>query len=130
MVEWPWRRGADEADGVGDEDETADEADHPEALVVCAFQDGTIAVYEDRVVVDRPGRSRFDDLAIPLAEVVDIDYDEGITIGYLQVERAGVAPDPGGLMSDPVNERTVHFGRGNRECARRARDAILERAGG
>jgi hypothetical protein len=127
MVNWPWRRGGDE-DGVGDE--SNDKADHPNALVVCQFQDGTIAVYEDRVVLDRPGRSRFDDATIPLAEVGGVDYEEGITIGYLQVERTGVTPDAGGLMSDPVNERTVHFGRGNRKCARRARDAILERAGG
>jgi hypothetical protein len=128
MVEWPWRRGSD-GDETDDHPDGTGEGDHPDALVVCSFQDGTIAVYEDRVVVDRPGRSRFDDVSIPLAEVVDVDYEEGITICYLQVERAGVDPDPGGLMSDPVNERTVHFGRGSRDCARRARDAILERAG-
>jgi hypothetical protein len=119
MVEWPWS-------GSGDEVEDP----HADALVVCAFQDGTIAVYEDRVVVDRPGRSRFDDATFPFESVVGVDYDEGITVGYLQVEIDGVAPDAGGLFSDPVNERTVHFGRGNRDCAREARDAILERAGG
>jgi len=120
MVRWPWRRGA----------ETDDEDDHPDAVVVCRFQDGTLVVYEERVVVERPGRSRFDDVAIPLAEVVGVDYDEGLTIGYLQIERTGVDPDAGGLLSDPVNERTVHFGRGDRSCARRARDAVLERASG
>lgn len=125
MVRWPWGRGADEGD---DEDEDRD--DHSDAVVVCRFQDGTLAVYDDRVVVERPRRSRFADATIPLAEVVGVDYDEGITIGYLQVERAGVDPDDGGLLSDPVNERTVHFGRGNRSCARRARDAVVERASG
>jgi hypothetical protein len=117
MVRLPWGRNANESDG-GD--------DHPDAVVVCRFQDGTLVVYDDRVVVERPPRSRFADTTIPLAEVVGIDYDEGITIGYLQVERAGVDPDDGGLLSDPVNERTVHFGRGNRSCARRARDAVEE----
>ncbi|MFB6169048.1 MAG: hypothetical protein ABEJ43_09415 [Haloferacaceae archaeon] len=121
MVEWPWRRGEDDGEsGAG----------HPDAVVVCAFQDGTIAVYEDRVAVERPGRSRFDDVTIPLASVVGVDYDEGLTVGYLQVEHADIDSDAGGLMSDPVNERTVHFGRGSRACARRARDAVLERATG
>jgi hypothetical protein len=120
MVRWPWRRGG-EAD---------DEDDYPDAVVVCRFQDGTLVVYDERVVVERPGRSRFEDVTIPLTEVVGVDYDEGLTIGYLQVERTGVDPDAGGLLSDPVNERTVHFGRGDRSCARRARDAVLERARG
>jgi hypothetical protein len=122
MVRLPWRR--DSSDGAEEPDE------HEDALVVCAFQDGTIAVYEDRVVIERVRRSRFDDVTIPLAEVRDVDYSEGITIGYLQVERVGVTPDEGGLLSDPVNERTVHFGRGDRKCAQRARDTILERATG
>jgi hypothetical protein len=121
MVDWPWQRGRDR---------DADDEEYPDSLVVCRFQDGTLVVYGDRVVVERPGRSRFDDVEIPLAEVVGVDYDEGITVGYLQVERQGVDPDRGGLLSDPVNERTVHFGRGGRRCAREARDAILERADG
>ena len=57
-------------------------------------------------------------------------FATGLTIGYLQVERAGVEGDTAGLLSDPVDEGTVHFGRGQRDCAREARDAILERAGG
>jgi hypothetical protein len=119
MVNWPWRDGDEESENP-----------HIDALVVCAFQDGTIAVYPDRVVIDRPGRSRFDDATFPLESVIGVDYDEGITVGYLQVEIDGVTSDPSGLLSDPVNERTVHFGRGNRECAREARDTIRERAGG
>jgi hypothetical protein len=115
MVDWPWS---------GSENEDP----HADALVSCAFQDGTIAVHEDRVVIERTRRSRFDDREFPFEEVVGVDYDEGLTIGYLQVELVGVDPDRGSLFSDPVNERTVHFGRGNRDCAREARDAILERA--
>lgn len=129
MVQWPWRRGPDEAgDDAPDDDEQVDT--HADALVTCRFQDGTIAVHEDRVVIERTRRSRFEDTDFQFETVVDVDYDEGITVGYLQLRIEGIDPDSGGLLSDPVNERTVHFGRGNRDCARAARDAILERAGG
>ena len=129
MVQWPWRRGPDEAgDDASDDDEQVDT--HADALVTCRFQDGTIAVHEDRVVIERTRRSRFEDTDFQFETVVDVDYDEGITVGYLQLRIEGIDPDSGGLLSDPVNERTVHFGRGNRDCARAARDAILERAGG
>ncbi|PSP57932.1 hypothetical protein BRC72_08280 [Halobacteriales archaeon QH_7_66_36] len=129
MVQWPWRRGSDEAgDDAPDDDEQVDT--HADALVTCRFQDGTIAVHEDRVVIERTRRSRFEDTDFQFETVVDVDYDEGITVGYLQLRIEGIDPDSGGLLSDPVNERTVHFGRGNRDCARAARDAILERAGG
>jgi hypothetical protein len=120
-------------DGDGDDGEDADDADadpHAEAVVVCAFQDGTLVVYEDRVCIERPARSRFDDTTVPFDDVSGVDFDTGITIGYLQLELVGITPDTGGLLSDPVNERTVHFGWGDRACAKRARDAILERARG
>lgn len=120
MVRLPWR---------GDADDT-DAASHADAAVVCSFQDGTLAVYEDAAVIERASRSTFADKTIPLDEVVGVDYAEGITIGYLQIEQAGVEPDAGGLLSDPVNENTLHFGRGDRDCARDARDAILERVRG
>jgi hypothetical protein len=99
-------------------------------VVVCEFQDGTIAVYDDRVVIERVSRSKFDDRTIPLEEVTGVDYSKGITIGYLQVQQTGFDASSGGLLSDPVDENTVHFGRDGRDCASEARDAILERASG
>jgi hypothetical protein len=123
MVDLPWGR---DGEARGDGTDSVDE--HADATVVCEFQDGTIAVYEDRVVIERVGRSTFDGETIPATEIRGVDYSEGITIGYLQVEQTGVEVDAGGLLSDPVNENTVHFGRGNRECARTARDEILSLA--
>jgi hypothetical protein len=82
------------------------------------------------MVIERTRRSRFDDTDFQFETVVGVDYDEGITVGYLQLWVEGIDPDSGGLLSDPVNERTVHFGRGNRDCAQEARDAILKRAEG
>jgi len=125
MIDLPWGRGGDESEPTADA-----ESNHPDAVVVCAWQDGTLVVYGDRVVIERVSRSSFDDKTIPVDEITGVDYDEGITIGYLQVEQAGVPVDTGGLLSDPVNENTLHFGRGAREEARAARDAILERARG
>lgn len=134
MVRLPWRRGSgeeteetDDPDGAGEP--TAAEAG-PEPVVSCAFQDGTLSVYDDRVTIERPGRSRFEDVSIPAGEITGVEFSTGLTIGYLQIERAGVEGDTAGLLSDPVDEGTVHFGRGERDCAREARDAILERAGG
>ncbi|MFB6090003.1 MAG: hypothetical protein ABEJ97_03000 [Halobellus sp.] len=124
MVEFPWSRGA--ADGASG----ADDADHPEALVVCSFQDGTLVVYPDRVVIERVDRSRFDDKTIPVDEIEGVDLSNGITIGYIQIEQAGVPVDTGGLLSDPVNENTLHFGYGGRDCAAKARTEILAHATG
>lgn len=119
MVDLPW---------IGDsesETENADpESEHADAAVVCAFQDGTLAVYDDRVIIERVSRSQFEDKTIPAAAIHGIDYDEGITIGYLQLELSGVEPDTGGLLSDPINENTLHFGRGDRGCARKAREIL------
>ncbi|MFB6207465.1 MAG: DUF4429 domain-containing protein [Haloglomus sp.] len=129
MVDVPWRRSSDgDADADADEGPTPDP--HADAVVVCEFQDGTIAVYDDRVVIERVSRSRFDDRTISLDEVTGVDYSEGITIGHLQLEQTGVDASSGGLLSDPVDENTVHFGRGSRDCAREVRDAVLERASG
>lgn len=123
MIDLPWGR-----DGGEKSDEGTDPADeHTDAIVVCVFQDGTLAVYDDRVVIERAARSKFDDKTIPADELRDVDYSEGITIGYFQIVQTDIEPDTGWLLSDPVNENTVHFGRGNRECARTARDEILSR---
>jgi hypothetical protein len=120
MVRLPWRDGSEENGS-----ET-----HPDAVVVCECQDGTLAVYEEAVHVERVSRSKFGDKTIPVDEISGVDYSGGITIGYIQIEQTGVPVGAGGLFSDPVNENTLHFGRGDRECAREARDAILERARG
>lgn len=117
MVRLPWRDDGD--DDIGEDSD---------ALVECSFQDGSLFVYDDRVRIARPGRSRFDDKTVDMDRITDVRYDKGLTIGYLQIEEAGVEADSGGLLSDPIDENTVHFGRGGRECARSARDAITERA--
>lgn len=124
MMDLPWRRSDEDAETGGDD------APHADAIVACTFQDGTIAVYDDRVVIERVSRSKFDDRTIPVDEITGVDHQKGITIGYLQVQQTGVEATSGGLLSDPVDSNTVHFGRGNRDCAKRARDAILERADG
>jgi hypothetical protein len=126
MVDLPWR-GAEDAN----DDPTTDEpAAHADAVVVCECQDGTLAVYEEEVVLERVARSKFDDVTVPMAEIAGVTYEAGITMGYLQVERVGAALDSGGLLSDPVDPYTLHFQRSGRESAREARDAILERATG
>jgi hypothetical protein len=125
MVDLPWRSDSE----VDDPAEAVDlELSPADAVVVCEFQDGTLAVHDERVAIERSSRSAFDDKTIPMAEIVGLEYAKGLTIGYLQLEVAGVEPDAGGWFSDPVNENTVHFGRGQRECARDARDEILSRA--
>jgi hypothetical protein len=127
MVKIPWRGSSDTTDGGS----AADDSDaHADAIVVCAFQDGTIAVYPDRVEIERTKRSRFEDKTIPTDEITGVDFATGITIGYLQVEQVGVDVDAGGLLSDPINENTVHFSRGGRDCAKTAREEILTHASG
>lgn len=124
MVKLPW--GGDDGDAaVG---EPTDE--HPDAVLVCEFQDGTLVVYEDRVVIERVERSKFDDRTIPADEITGVDHEPGITVGYFQIEQTGVPVDSGGMLSDPVNQNTLHFTRSGRECAKQARDVILERARG
>jgi hypothetical protein len=144
MVRLPWRRrdpeddegddegaSSDERDGAesGADAEAATDADGDAPLVRCEFQDGTVSVHADRVRIERPARSRFDDRTIPMEEVEGVTLETGVTIGHLQVVQRGVEPDAGGFLSDPVDPNTVHFTRGGRECAREARDAILSRAG-
>ena len=124
----PWRGDDDDPDDGTGGATGAD--DHSDAVVVCAFQDGTLAVYRDRVEIHRVGRSRFDDRTIPAEEVTGVDFSKGITIGYIQIEQAGVTADSGGLLSDPVNANTLHFGRGGRDCASEAREEILAHARG
>lgn len=124
MINLPWSR-------KGETHPSEDsQTDHEDAMVVCEFQDGTLAVYADRVVIERVSRSNFEDRTIPTTEITGVDFDSGITIGYIQIEQVNVPVDSGGLLSDPVNPNTVHFDRSGRKCARKARDAILEHAQG
>ncbi|MFB6227941.1 MAG: hypothetical protein ABEH88_05055 [Halobacteriales archaeon] len=126
MVNLPWIGSNTDATDEGENEP----AEHADAVAACEFQDGSVAVYDQEVVIERVSRSKFVDKTIPAEEISGIDYSEGITIGYVQIEQSGIEVDAGGLFSDPVNENTLHFGRGDRECARELRDAILERARG
>ncbi|MFB6352699.1 MAG: hypothetical protein ABEJ92_01310 [Halobacteriales archaeon] len=119
MVRWPWSGTAD--DGDGDPRGGID----VEPSLVCDFQDGTLYVYDDHVFIERAGPSDFDDKAIPRDEIVDVTYESGLAIGFLQIEQAGVEPATGGFLTSPVGENTLHFGRRDRECAMRAREALL-----
>lgn len=89
-----------------------------------------MAVYADRVVIERADGSMFDDVTIPMATIDGVEFTPGILTGHLQVRQTGVDLDDGGLLSHPVDENTLHFSRTDRQCARRARDAILEHSGG
>jgi len=120
MVKLPWGSRGDDAPGPNE---------HAAAVVACEFQDGTLAVYEDELVIERVPRSRFSDKTIPLDAVTGVEYDGGITVGYLQIQQRGVEADGAGMFSDPVDENTLHFTRGDRACAERARDAIREAVG-
>ena len=128
MVDLPWR-GTDDDPDDGKRGATAAE-DHPDAIVVCEFQDGTLAVYPDRVEIHRVGRSRFDDRTILADQITGVDFSKGITIGYIQIEQVDVPVDTGGLLSDPVNGNTLHFSRADRDCATEAREEILAHARG
>lgn len=97
-------------------------------LVSCEFQGGTLSVYEDRVTIERTKRSMFEDTTIPIDEIEDVQYSRGVMTGHIQICRAGVAADTGGLLSHPIDENTLHFPRTGRSCAAEARDAILARA--
>jgi len=120
MVDLPGRNGG--SDGATD---TTDK----ESLVSCTFQDGTLYVYDEWLRIERPGRSKFSDRDVELADVRGVTYEKRLVISYLQVDEAGVENEEGGLFSTPVDENTFHFGRGMRGCARRARDAIRDGAG-
>lgn len=124
MVRLPWRRGDDEEDEEDDEDE-----EDEEPLVSCSFQDGSLSVYEGRVHIERSSSSKFETKSIPTDEIQDVSYSSGRVIGYLQIEQAGIEAADGGRFSAPVDENTLHFGYGSRDCAQKARDTIFEQMG-
>lgn len=107
----------------------ADDREETDPLVSCSLQGGTLSVYEDRVVIDRSSASMHEDKTIPLEEVRDVEYSGGLLTGHVQIVQDGVEPASSGLLSHPVDENTLYFPRSKRSCARRARDAILERCG-
>jgi len=98
-------------------------------IVSCELQGGTLSVYEDHVFIDRSSASMYADKSIPLEEVVDVNYSGGIMSGHIQLVQTGVEADESGFLSKPVDENTLYFPRTGRQCASRARDAILERCG-
>jgi len=113
--------------GLSDESDATDDAGSGEdSLVSCAFQDGTLHVSDERVRIERPGRSKFATKEIPVSDIRGVAYEKRLVISYLQVEQGGVENDEGGLLSTPVDENTLHFGRGKRDCAKRARNAIRD----
>lgn len=126
----PWRnRGSDE-----DEPESATEGDDEtphdfdiEPVISCRFQDGKLFVFEDQLFIERPGRSKFPEKWIALDKVQDVTYAKRLVISYIQIEQREFDTSEQGLISSPVDENTLHFGFGKRDCARKARDAILER---
>ena len=118
MVRLPWRSADD------DPGEPRGGID-AEPVLVCEFQDGTLFVYDDHVFIERAGPSKFDDKVIPRDELVDVTYEKGFAIGYLQLAQAGFENDDGGFLTSPVDENTLHFGRRDRSCAERARDELL-----
>lgn len=108
--------------------DASDAGQDVDAIVSCSFQGGTISVFEDHIDIDRSSASMFDDKTLAFAEVEGVEYERGLMTGHLQVLEAGVEPASGGLLSHPVDENTLYVPRSNRDCARRVRDAIIERA--
>ncbi|MEF8842320.1 MAG: hypothetical protein V5A62_11950 [Haloarculaceae archaeon] len=117
---------AEPADGDGSEG--AGESIGSEPLVSCTLQGGTLSVYADRVSIERSSASMFEDKRIGMDEIRGVELTRGILTGHIQIVQAGVEPDEAGFLSHPVDENTLYFPRMRRDCAERARDAILERA--
>jgi hypothetical protein len=99
-----------------------------EPIVSCTLQGGTVSVYGDRVEIERSSASMFADKTIRMSDIRGVAYESGILTGHIQIEETGVEPAEPGLLSHPVDENTLYISRSKRSCARRARDAILERA--
>lgn len=117
--------------GIGSDSSSGDPlADTPfdgVARVTCEFQDGTLYVLEDEVYIERSSRSKFEDKRIPMVEVEDVSYSKRFVISFIQIVQRGLEPDEETRFSTPVDENTLHLGRGKRDCAKRARDEIFAR---
>lgn len=121
----PGESGDERTEGVG-EDPFADYDEKP--VVSCQFQDGRLTVYPEVVHVERAPGSKFSDKWIAMNQVRGVSYVERLVIHYIQIEQVDFEADEPSFLSTPVDENTLHFGHGKRDCARQARDAILERA--
>lgn len=106
-----------------------DEHEGVDPLVSCTLQGGTLAVFDDRVEIDRSSASMHEDKTIPLTAVRGVEYSGGLVTGHIQILQDGLEPGAAGFLSHPVDENTLYFPRSERPCARKARDAIRERAG-
>lgn len=124
MVRAPWRSESGDGDRAA---EAAEDSLDEDPIVSCDCQDGTLVVYEDAVHIERASPSKFDDKRIPMAEISDVVFAKRLFINYVQIEQLNFDNSKGSLLSTPVGENTVHFGRGKRGCIGRARDEILER---
>ena len=135
----------DDSDVTGDEEESGavtedasasaetDEFGKPtdeEALVTCRCQDGTLSVYEDAVHIERASGSKFSDKWIAMNQIRGVNYTERLMIHFIQIEQTDFENDEESILSTPIDENTLHLGHGKRDCVKRARDAILERATG
>lgn len=108
--------------------EAPDAGQDADPVVSCSLQGGTISVFEDRIVIDRSSASMFDDKTLAFADVEGVEFERGLMTGHLQLLEVGVEPGTGGFLSHPVDENTLYVSRSKRDCARRVRDAVLERA--
>ncbi|MXR19675.1 hypothetical protein [Halobacterium bonnevillei] len=109
-------------------DDRMDEVPDADPVVSCSLQGGTISVFEDCVLIDRSSASMFEDKRIPFEEVEGVEYERGLMTGHVQVLQTDVEPADAGFLSHPVDENTLYVPRGQRDCAQRLRDAILERS--
>jgi len=123
-MRFPWSRNQTDGDT---EDEESEPHRDIEPVISCEFQDGTLFVFEDQLFIERTSKSTFSDRWIALDAVRGVRYSKRFVISYIQITQDDVDNDDGGLLSTPVDENTLHFGWGKRECAKRARDEILER---
>jgi hypothetical protein len=64
MIDFPWGRGSSNDSGAEPTDE------HLDVAVVCEFQDGILAVYDDYVAITRVDRSNFENREIPVEEAI------------------------------------------------------------
>lgn len=120
----PWR--SKSGDGTQTDDVSTSPPDG-DPIVSCDCQDGTLVVYDDAVHIERASPSKFDDKRIPMEEITDVVYAKRLFINYVQIDQLNYDNSEGSLLTTPVGENTVHFGRGKRNCTSRARDEILER---
>lgn len=129
MVRLPWRSDSGDERADNSEESEPREKEQEDAIITCECQDGTLSVYETEVFLERTSRSKFADKPIAMNEITGVKYSEGIVIGYIQIEQVDFENSDGGTFSAPVDENTLHFGHGKRDCVSEGRDAILERVG-